>query len=159
MDLNLTLLGEMITFIIFILVTMKYIWPPLVKVMEERQKKIAEGIAAGERGHQALDQANKQASHLLSKAKQDGMHIIDQANIRSAKILEDAKAESLAQGNQIIASAQVEVAQQALLAKEALRKNVVELAVLAAEKIIRKDIDIKVHEHMLDQLIKTIETH
>lgn len=135
---------------------MKFIWPPLVKVMEDRQKKIADGIAAGEQGQKTFEFAKKEASQLLVKAKQDSAHIIDQANTRSARIIDDAKAESRHQGKQMIEAAQTEIEQQVLNAKEKLKQNVGNLAILAAEKILEKNIDRKGHEKMLEALISTI---
>ncbi|HSD82267.1 MAG TPA: F0F1 ATP synthase subunit B [Anaerolineae bacterium] len=149
MNINLTLLAQAVTFAILIWFTVKFVWPPLLKAIETRQKNIADGLAAAERGKLDLELAGKRASQELHTAKEKASEIIAQAEKRAADIMDEAKANAKAEGDRIIAGAKAEIDQEVNRAKEGLRKEVAQLAVAGAEKILRREIDAKAHGDML----------
>lgn len=156
MNLNLTIFGQLIAFAIFVGFCMKYVWPPLVAALRERQAKIAEGLDAANRAARDLEQAKEEAEKQVVEAKQKAAELIDQANNRANQIVTDAKETAQAEGERIVAAAQAEVEQEASRAKEALRKQVSELAVVGAAKIIGKSVDASTHDELLDQLAKEL---
>lgn len=149
MDINLTMLAQAISFAILIWFTAKFVWPPLLNAVEARQKEIADGLAAGERGKQELELSAKRAAQELHGAKEKAGSIIAQAEKRAAEIIEEAKANAKAEGDRIIAGAKAEIDQEVNRAKEGLRQQVSQLAVAGAEKILRREIDAKAHSDML----------
>jgi len=156
MNINLTLIAQGVAFALFIWFCVKFIWPPLTRAIEERQKTIADGLAAGERGKQELEAAGKRANEELTKARGKVGEIIASAEKRDAQLLEEAKAQAKAEADRIIAGARAEIDQHVLRAKEALREQVAALAVSGAEKILRREIDAKAHADMLNQLKREI---
>lgn len=156
MNIDLTLFGEMITFAIFVWVTMRFIWPPIVKAMNERQKKITDGLEAAEKGKRELELAQHKSTTILDKAKDEATNILDNANSRATKILAGAKMRGLAENKKIIANAKVEIEQETFQAQEKLQQEVSRLVVLGAEKILAKEVDLATHERMLQELIKEI---
>ncbi len=156
MDINLTLVVQMLVFASFVLFTMKFVWPPLSKALEERQDKIADGLAAAERGRKELELAQHRIKDDLKQAKVQSADILDKANKRAAQILEEAK-EAAKRESQIQAKiAQEQLAQQVNHAKEELRKHVASLAVTGAERILKREIDAKANSALLDNLIEEI---
>jgi F-type H+-transporting ATPase subunit b len=156
LDINLTLIVQMLVFAAFVLFTMKLVWPPLSKALEERQDKIADGLAASERGRRELELAQHRVKDDLKQAKAQSADIIEKANRRAAQIIEEAK-EAAKHETQIHAKmAQEHLVQQVNQAKEALRKQVAQLAVLGAEKILAHEIDASANSALLDNLIKEI---
>jgi len=149
MDINLTMLAQAISFAILIWFTAKFVWPPLLNAVEARQKEIADGLAAGERGKQELELSAKRAAQELHGAKEKAGSIIAQAEKRAAEIIDEAKANAKAEGDRIIAGAKAEIDQEVNRAKEGLRQQVSQLAVAGAEKILRREIDAKTHSDML----------
>lgn len=156
MNINLTLFGEMITFAILVWVTLKFIWPPLVKAMTERQEKIADGLAAAERGQNKLKLADKRTADMLREVKRDSAKILEKANARSTQILDEAKRRGIQEGNRMIEIAKLEITQQTQAAKAALRSEFSDLVISATEKLLEKNLDKKTHEKMLDELISEI---
>lgn len=156
MEINATMLGEMITFIIFIWITMKYIWPPLVKALEERQKKIADGLEAAQHGEKSLILARQKSAEILSDAKSQSTKILDAAHVRSNQLVDEAKNRSRDEGNQLIQNAKAEIELEKKQAEESLRKETIQLALLAAEKIIGQSVDRAVHNKMIETLIQEI---
>lgn len=152
MNINLTLIAQAIAFAILIWFTVKFVWPPLLVAIETRQKEIADGLAAAHEGKNALENAAKKSESTLNEAKQKASEIIGQAEKRSAQIVEEAKATAGAEGERIIANAKAEIDQEVNRAKESLRSQVSVLAIAGAEKILRKEIDGKVHSEMLSKL-------
>jgi F-type H+-transporting ATPase subunit b len=132
--------------------TVKFVWPPLLKAIETRQKEIADGLAAAQEGRSALEVAAKKSDATLNEAKQKASEIIGQAEKRAAQIIDEAKANAKAEGDRIIAGAKAEIDQEVNRAKEGLRAQVSTLAVAGAEKILRKEIDAKAHSEMLTKL-------
>jgi F-type H+-transporting ATPase subunit b len=152
MNINFTLIAQGIAFAVLILFTVKFVWPPLLKAIEARQKEIADGLAAAQEGRSALEVAAKKSDATLNEAKQKASEIIGQAEKRAAQIIDDAKGNAKAEGDRIIAGAKAEIDQEVNRAKEGLRAQVSTLAVAGAEKILRKEIDAKAHSEMLSKL-------
>ena len=152
MNFNLTLIAQAVTFAVLILVIVKFVWPPLLKAIETRQKEIADGLAAAQEGKSALENASKKSEATLNQAKQKASEIIAQAEKRANEIVEEAKGTAKAEGERIIESARSEIEQEVNRAKEGLRAQVSVLAISGAEKILRKEIDAKAHTAILTQL-------
>ena len=152
MNINLTMLAQAVSFAILIWFTVKLIWPPLLRAVETRQKTIADGLAAAQRGKLELEQASKKAGEELGAAKEKASDIIAQAEKRASEIIEEAKGTAKVEGDRIVAGARAEIDQEVNRAKEGLRQQVSALAVTGAEKILRKEIDSKAHADMLNTL-------
>lgn len=152
MNINFTLVAQAISFAVLIWFTVKFVWPPLLRAIEERQKEIADGLAAAAEGRNALEAAAKKSADALTEAKQKASEIISQAEKRASQIVEEAKENAKAEGDRIIAGAKVEIDQEVNRAKETLRTQVSALAVVGAEKILRREIDAKAHSDMLSKL-------
>lgn len=156
MDINLTLVVQMLVFAAFVLFTMKLVWPPLAKALEERQEKIADGLSAAERGRKELELAQHRVKDDLKQAKVQSADIIEKANKRAVQIVEEAK-EAAKREAQIQAKlAQEQIAQQINHAKDALRKQVASLAIMGAERILMREVDAKANSALLDNLIEEI---
>ena len=156
MDINMTLFGEMITFAILVWVTMKFIWPPIIKAMQERQEKIAEGLAAAERGEHQLKLAEQRTADMLREVKRDSAKIVEKTNARVSQMIDDAKQRGVQEGQRMIEVAKLEINQQTQLAKEALRIGFSDVVISATEKVLEKNLDKKAHEKMLNELISEI---
>ena len=152
MEIVLSLVAQAFAFAALILVTVKFIWPPLLKAIETRQKEIADGLAAASEGRSALEVAAKKSEVTLNEAKQKASEIIGQAEKRASQIVEEAKGNAKTEGDRILAGAKAEIDQEVNRAKEGLRAQVSSLAVAGAEKILRKEIDSKAHSDMLSKL-------
>ena len=152
MNINLTLIGQTITFFIFVLFCAQYVWPALISVMEEREKKIEDGLQAAEKADKDLALAKQKAVEQLHDAKQQAATILEQANKRSAQIVDEAKEQAKAEADRIIAAANAEIEQEANRAKEALRGQVATLALAGAEKILEKSIDANAHNELVSKL-------
>jgi F-type H+-transporting ATPase subunit b len=147
-----TLLGQMFTFAILIWFTVKFIWPPMMKAIEDRQQKIAEGLAAADRSQKDLAQAQDKVNEELKKARTQANEIIDQAHARANQIVDQAKNDAIAEGNRQKALADSEISAAANRAKEDLRKQVSALAVSGAEKLLKREIDASAHKALIDDL-------
>ena len=156
MNINLTLLSQAIAFAIFIWFTVKFVWPPLMRAVQERQRRIADGLAAGERGRQELEAAGKRAHEELAKARGRVGEIIGSAEKRDAQMLDEAKAAAQAEADRIIAAAKADIDQQIARAREMLREQVASLAVAGAEKILRREVNAQTHAELLNQLKREI---
>ena len=147
-----TLLGQMITFAILIWFTVKFIWPPLMAAIEERQQKIAEGLAAADNAQKNLAQAQDKVNDELKAARSKANEIIDQAHQRANQLIDVAKADAVAEGSRQKALAEVEIVAATNRAKEDLRKQVSVLAVSGAEKLLKREIDVNAHKALIDDL-------
>lgn len=156
MNINLTLVIQMFVFAAFVWFTMKFVWPPLQKALEERQHKIAEGLAAAERGRRELELAQHRITDDIKHAKVQAAEIIEKANFRAAQLIEEAKEEARQQAEHMSKLASEHLLQEVSRAKEALRKEVGQLAVAGAEKILMREIDEKRNSMLLDNLIEEI---
>jgi F-type H+-transporting ATPase subunit b len=156
MNINVTLFMQMIAFGVFVWFCMKFVWPPIVHALAERKNKIAEGLAAAERGHHEQELGQKRAKEIMQEAKQQAAEILNQANKRASEIVEEAKGDGNQERERIIHAAQAEIEQEANRAREELREKVAQLAVAAAGKILEKEIDAKAHESLVDSFAKQI---
>ena len=152
MNINATLLGQAVWFAIFIWITMKYVWPPVQKAMQERQKQIADGLAAAERGKLDLELAAKRSAEVIREAKEKSNEIVGQAEKRAQQIIEEAKDVAKGEAARIVAGAKADIDQEVMRAKEHLRERVAELAVAGAAKILRREVDAKAHADLVGQL-------
>lgn len=153
MELNITLLGQMITFAVFVWFTMRYVWPPIMRAMKARQQRISEGLEAAEQGKKELELAQHKSTEIIREAKLEASQIVEQANNRAAQILEEAKEDARQESQKILNRAHQEVEQMTLTAKEELRSELSSLVVNGAERVIEKEIDPKTHQKMLDELV------
>lgn len=152
MDINATLLGQAITFGILVWFTMKFVWPPLLNMMDERARRIADGLAAAERGKQDLADASRRIEDEIRQAKQQATELVMAAEKRANQIIEEAKQAAKQEGEKILADARGEIGQEVLRAKEALRAQVAEITVAGAEKILRREIDESKHADLLTSI-------
>jgi len=151
-NINATLIGQIITFAIFVWFCMKFVWPHLLSAMQEREKKIADGLDAANRAERDLELAQEKAASQLRESKEKAAEIIEQANKRANQIIDEAKEAARTEGARLVAAAQAEVEQEANRAKEDLRKQVSELAVAGAAKILGKSVDAAAHSELLNKL-------
>lgn len=156
MDINATLIGQLLTFLILILFTMYYVWPPLIKAMQDREKKIASGLEAAERSKRELEQAEHKALNIVRDAKLEASQIVEQAHKRSAQIVEEAKESARVESGRILEHAQDEIAREVTQVKEALRKQLATLAIAGAEKIIQRNLDASAQAALLDEFAAEI---
>jgi F-type H+-transporting ATPase subunit b len=156
MNINLTLFAQLIAFAVFVWFTMKFVWPPIMKALEERKAKIADGLAAAERGQHEQELAKKKAAERLHEAKQQAAEIIAKAEKRAGEIVEEAKDDARTEGARLVTAARAEIEQETNKAREVLREKVAELAVAGAEKILRKEIDAAKHQDIVTALAKQI---
>lgn len=156
MNINFTLIGQMITFAVFVWFTMKYVWPPITKAMQEREKKIADGLAAGEKGQRDLELARHKSIVIIQEAKSEAARIVDQANKRAQRIVEDGKENARQEGDRLLQAARADIDQLMVKTKRDLQNQISGLAVTMAEKIIQRDIDTSTHRKFLDQLVTEI---
>ncbi len=156
MNINLTLFAQTIAFIVFVFFCMKFVWPPIMAALDERKKKIADGLAEAERGMQQQEIAEQNAAKQLSEAKQQASEIIGQAQKRANEMVEDAKTIAVDEGNRIKEAAHAEVEKEVNRAKETLRTQVSTIAVAGAERILKKEINASSHQDILDDLAAQI---
>lgn len=152
MNINLTLIAQSISFALFILFTVKFVWPPLMKAIEDRQKQIADGLAAGERGKQQLEASGKRANEEIGKARERAAEIVAHAEQRATQMIEAAKGAAKEEGNREKTAAKAEIEQEASRAREALREQVAALVVSGAEKILQREVNAQAHAELLTQL-------
>lgn len=153
MNINASILGQAIAFILFVGFCMKYVWPPIMAAIEKRQKEIAEGLASAEQAKKDLDLAQASATDQLKKAKQDAQVIIEQAKKTRSQMLDDAKTEAEQERKRIVTQAQAEIDAERKRVSEDLRKQVCLLAVAGAEKIIERSVDDAVNSDIVDKLV------
>ena len=156
MNINLTLIVQMLVFIVLIWFTMKFVWPMILGPMEERSRKIAAGLEAAEKGKQELAQANERAEAIMREARERAGHIIDQAQHRANDMVEEAKGAATAEGARLLASAKEQISLEAAHARDSLRRDVAQIAVSAASKILQREIDPRTHSDLIDQLATQI---
>ena len=156
MNINLTLFGQMITFALFVMFCMKYIWPLIIAAMKERAEKIADGLEAADRAGKDLELAQDRAMHQLREAKEEAAVIIDAANKRSSQIVEEAKDTAREEGERLKVAAQAEIEQEMNRAKEQLRGQVASLAIAGAEKVLEASIDENAHKALVEKLAASL---
>ena len=156
MNINFTLFAQAIVFSAFIWFTVKFVWSPLLRAIEARQKQIADGLAAGEQGKKSLELSSKQAEQTIQEARMRAAEIIVQAEKRDAQMVEAAKVAAKSEGAREKAAAKADIQQEAQRAREQLREQVAALAVAGAEKILRREVDAKAHAELLDGIKKQL---
>lgn len=152
MSINATLIGQMITFTLLVWFTMQYIWPPLIEALEERKKKIAEGLAAAEQGQEDIVLAKEAAAQTLKEAKTESANIIANAQKRANAVIEESKDTAKLEAEKIIDSAKAQIEQEMQQAKEGLRKEVSSLALKAAEQILQEEVDKAKHKNIISKV-------
>lgn len=156
MNINMSLIGQMVTFLIFVWVVMSKVWPPLMAAVEERRKKIADGLAAAERGQQDLAKAESRVEELINDARGQAAEILDQARSRANEIVAEGKAEGQRERDRQLSAARAEIEQETNKAREALRDQVSAVAIASAEKILKREIDPKAHKDLLADMAQQI---
>ena len=156
MNINLTLIGQSITFALFVWFCMKYVWPPIMAALEERKTKIADGLAAAEKGQHEEELAKKRATDIIKQAKDEAGDILAGAQKRASEIVEEAKDNARAEADRIVHSANAEIEQETNRAREALRGQVVSLAIAGAGKVLKREVDAKANEDLLKDLVSQL---
>ena len=156
MDINATLLGQTIAMVVFVWACMKWIWPPLLEAIEERQQKIEEGLAAADKSQEALVKAQAEADDIVAEARKQATGILDQAHARANEIVADGKSAGEKERERQLAAAHAEIEQETNKAREELRGQVSAIAIASAEKILSREIDGKAHEDILGKLAQEI---
>jgi F-type H+-transporting ATPase subunit b len=156
MNFNATLIGQSITFIIFVWFCMRFVWPPIMLALQQRKERVAEGLAAGERGKHELELARKKALETLHDVKQQAAEIISRAEKRGADIVEEAKNEAVEEADRIKAAAQQTLEQEVNRAKETLRGKVVEIASAGAGRILKRELDATANDELIKDLVAQI---
>jgi len=156
MNINATLIGQAIAFFLFVVFCMKYVWPPILHALEERKKKIADGLAAGEHGHREQALAEERAKELLREAKEQAGEIITRADKRAAEIVDEAKDDARAEGGRMLTAAQAEIDQELNRVKEDLRGQVVSIALAGASKVLEREVNESTHAELLNKLAAEI---
>jgi F-type H+-transporting ATPase subunit b len=155
-NINLTLVVQMIVFVVLIWFTKKFVWPMITVAMEERSRKIAMGLAAAEKGQQELAQANQKSDAIIREARERATQIIDQAQHRANDLVEQAKSTATQEGQRLVAAAQQQITLESNRAREALRKEVAQIAVGAASKLLEREIDPRAHADLISKLAMQI---
>jgi F-type H+-transporting ATPase subunit b len=150
MNITATLIGQSVAFFLFVVFCMKFVWPPLMRILEERKKTIADGLAAAERGKREQELGEKRALETIKKAKREAAEIVAVAEKRAAEVADEAKAAAKAEAERIVAAAKADIDQELVRAKEQLRAAVAELAVAGAARILEKEVDAKSHARLLE---------
>ena len=156
MNFNFTLVGQLLAFILFVWFCMKYVWPPMLKILEEREKEIADGLNAASEGRRELEEANARKEEILGEAKKEAADLVGQANQRANQLVEEAKTNAQEEAEKIKVSAQNDIEQSTKRAREELRSEVATLAVAGAEKILNSEIDEKKNSELIDELTKEL---
>ncbi|HQV79400.1 MAG: F0F1 ATP synthase subunit B [Agitococcus sp.] len=152
MNINATLLGQAISFAIFVYFCMKFVWPPLTKALADRQKKIADGLNAASKAQDDLKTAQEQVAQELKAAKEQTAQLLEQANRRASQLVEEAKAQAQAESERVKAQAREQIEQESNRARDVLRAQVAALAIAGAEKILQAEVNAAAHAAMLNQL-------
>ena len=156
MNLNLTLLGQAISFAIFVLFCMKYVWPPLIGALRERQDKIAEGLASAEKGEQRREEAEAEVATMVQDAKAQAAEIVAQAQKRANEIVDESRNTARTEGERMITAAKADIDQEVTSARESLRQQVGSIAVEGARRILGTEIDAESHGKVIDDLARQI---
>ncbi len=152
MNINLTLIGQTIAFAIFVLFCMKYVWPPISQVMQERKRKIAEGLDAAGRAERELKDVQQQVEQVIRESKEQATDILDKANKTASSIIEESKAQARAEGEKLIANARSEIDLEVNRARDQLRSQVADLVVQGATKVLESSVDAKAHSDLVDKI-------
>lgn len=154
--LNITLFGEILTFIVLVWVTMKYVWPPIMKAINDRQQKITEGLAAAERGQRDLEIAQQKALQFIQEARIGSAALMEQAQQKATELIEHSKTKAQKEGERLLALARSDIEKEKIAAHQQLQKQVAALAVMIAEKLIRTNLNLATNQQLLEKLIKEL---
>jgi F-type H+-transporting ATPase subunit b len=155
-EINITLLGQLITFAVFVWFTMKFVWPPLIKAMKEREAQIAEGLAAAERGQASLVLAQQKIDEQLQQAKEQAAKIIDQASKRATQMAEESKQQIKKESERLLAMAKADIEQEWQAAQQRLRAEVANLVITTTEKVLARSLDSGAQHALLKQSLEEI---
>ena len=153
MDINLTLIGQAIAFIVFVYFCMKYIWPPIMQALEERRQSVADGIAASDKAHKDLAAASEKSEAIVEEARARALGIVDQANQRANQVMTEAKSDAVTEGKRLVEAARSEIEQESNKAKDSLRGEIASIAIAGASKLLDREVDKKTHADLLDKLV------
>lgn len=156
MNINFTLFAQMLSFVVFVWFTMKYVWTPIMAALESRKQEIADGLAAAERGQHEQELAKNRARDVLHEAKLQAADIVTQAQKRASEIVDEAKGNAQTEGARILTAAKAEVEQETVRVREQLREKVAELAVAGAAKILEREVNAETHKDIVEALAKQI---
>ncbi len=156
MNINATIFGQIIVFVLFVAFCMKVIWPPVMRALAERKKQIADGLASAEKGRHELELADKRSVEILREAKDHAAEILAQADKRSAEVIDEAKNAARTEAENILKAAKAEIGREINAAREQLRASVAELAVSGASRILEKEVDAKAHAKLLDSVMQQL---
>lgn len=157
MNINATIIGQVLGFLVLVWFTWKFIWPPLLGAIEDRQRKIADGLAAAERGQKSLDEAKASVNESIREGREKAMQVIDQAHKRSSELIDEAKHTAVAEGERLVAAARSEIVTESARARDGLRREVATLALAGAQQLLGREVDAKAHAELLEQLAAEIE--
>ncbi|MCH7894742.1 MAG: F0F1 ATP synthase subunit B [Proteobacteria bacterium] len=153
MDINLTLIGQAIAFIVFVYFCMKFIWPPIIQALEERQQGVADGIAAADKAHTELAAATEKSAAIIAEARERALEIVEQASQRANQVMADAKSDAMTEGKRLVEAARSEIERESNRAKDTLRGEVASIAIAGASKLLNREVDQKTHADLLDKLV------
>lgn len=156
MDINATLIIQMLVFVVFIWVTMRYIWPPIIKALEERRTKIADGLAAAEQGQKDLELAAIKVKEMMADVKTQAAHIIEQANQRANNLIAESKERARVEGDRLLELAKHEITQEYNATRKELLKQISTIALQGAEKVLQKEVDKASNDRLVDELVGEI---
>ena len=156
MNVTATLFGQMGTFLVLVLFVMKFLWKPILQALEDRRTRIADGLAAAEKGHQEQARAEERAAELLKDAREQASEIISHAQRRGEELVEESKTTARTEGERILVAARAEIDQESLRAREALRQEVGRIALAGAERLLRREVDARQHAELLGQLAEEL---
>jgi len=152
-DINLTLIGQAIAFIVFVYFCMKFIWPPIIQALEERQQGVADGIAAADKAHTELAAATEKSAAIIAEARERALEIVEQASQRANQVMADAKSDATTEGKRLVEAARSEIERESNRAKDTLRGEVASIAIAGASKLLNREVDQKTHADLLDKLV------
>jgi F-type H+-transporting ATPase subunit b len=152
MNINATLFAQAVVFALFIWISVKFIWPHMLSIIETRQKTIADGLAAAEQGHRSLETSSRQAEQAVAQARNRAAEILAQAEKRAAELVDEARTAAKEEGSRELVAAKAEIEQEVTRAREQLRNQVASLAVAGAEKILRREVDARAHADLLESI-------
>ncbi len=153
MDINATIIGQSIAMIVFVYFCMKFIWPPIIQALEERQQGVADGIAAADKAHTELAAATEKSEAVIAEARERALEIVDQASQRANQVMADAKSDAMTEGKRLVEAARSEIEQESNRAKDTLRGEVASIAIAGASKLLKREVDKKTHADLLDKLV------
>lgn len=153
MDINATIMGQTIAMIVFVYFCMKFIWPPIIQALEERQQGVADGIAAADKAHTELAAATEKSAAIIAEARERALEIVEQASQRANQVMADAKSDAMTEGQRLVEAARSEIERESNRAKDTLRGEVASIAIAGASKLLNREVDQKTHADLLDKLV------